>query len=631
MVKNHQSGHNSPELSVYLELLTALVECDLRDLWSSDKQRSLDLRQLASRLRSEGVSFLTKALPSLGKALDRALANDTAFRAPTGFKTQKSSQLPVLFGELFCSVFDAGGELLSAPQVRSVAGIRQLTYMFYKLQLPYSNEQCENTIRGFVEVDQGLPRRGSLDYRTDRILALARSYICSVLCDFDPYDITPRHGPGSVATGERSPRKTKFRRIFRHLEQHYPFTGYFRWSDSHTCDTLEEIQELEVIDRACAKVTLVPKDSRGPRIISMEPLEIQWIQQGIQHKLYRHVESHRLTRGSVNFRDQSVNRDWALAGSRDPASVTLDMKEASDRVSLALFDELFSGTRFHAAALSARSLDTLLPDGRRIALNKFAPMGSALCFPVEALTFWALCAAVLQTTSSDTRSIRPWPELAVFGDDLVVPFKHYDQIVYTLEKYGLLVNKDKCCTSQVARFRESCGLDAMMGSEVTPIRIKRPYSSTTKGWITSYTDQGNLAYARGLRGLGDKLAEVVNRHIRLPYTTQKCGVYSHIRPYASKSLNPGCRIRYNRKLHRMEIRGVTVSTKQHTPLYGGYAELLRNWRDIDSRKRPMLVPSRYDFFLLFADLVELPCAEDEILYSIRHTDSIRMAWGAYVE
>jgi hypothetical protein len=64
-----------------------------------------------------------------------------------------------------------------------------------------------------------------------------------------------------------------------------------------------------------ARVCLVPKDSRGPRIISCEPAELMFIQQGIMRKLYSHLETHHLTAGQINFTDQSINRNLALLAS----------------------------------------------------------------------------------------------------------------------------------------------------------------------------------------------------------------------------------------------------------------------------------------------------------------------------
>jgi hypothetical protein len=251
----------------------------------------------------------------------------------------------------------------------------------YKLELPYEEAVVQNTISSFVVVNREVGfSADSLDDTASIIGAAARSILRRVTHDLDLVGINPRHGPGVVSTGQDPSEKPFFRRRLTKLEKKYPFIEYFHYSRSHTWDRIDQLEALESVEYGQAKLVPVPKDSRGPRLISAEPIENQWIQQGQMSNLVRHLETNEFTKGRINFRDQTVNRDLALQASSDGKLVTLDMKEASDRVSRDLVQYLFHDHLFEYLDAS-RSPCTLLPDGTSETLNMFAPMGSAISFP----------------------------------------------------------------------------------------------------------------------------------------------------------------------------------------------------------------------------------------------------------
>jgi len=179
------------------------------------------------------------------------------------------------------------------------------------------------------------------------------------------------------------------------------------------------------------------------------------------------VERHPLTRDNVRFTDQTPNRNAALLASRDGKYATLDLKEASDRVGSDLVRLLFPGNLCRYL-FACRSLSTVLPTGELLKLKKFAPMGSCLCFPVMALTIWAILTA--GAPNADARE-----RIYVYGDDVIVPTATAENAIEQLESFGLKVNRDKSCTSGL--FRESCGTDAFQGVDVTPVRFRTVWSS----------------------------------------------------------------------------------------------------------------------------------------------------------
>lgn len=472
-------------------------------------QRTLTLtcKKVKSRYASEGIGFLTKTLPRLGKALDRALSSNTLLNSAThGWKTMYNSELPRFLGEFFSKVFNPDGTVLQDPCANSVRIIRQVCYLFYKYELPYTDEQEQKVIDRFKNTeDELLARSVSLcalrsdterSYQTRRsrnkavnlevIAREARILLNRVFCGLDLTDITPRHGPGAVATKQRLWEKFRWTNVASQITEKFPLDAFFYASLGHFCDDVRNLDKITQHSLP-ARVVLVPKDSRGPRLISCEPVDFQWIQQGIMTKIVRHVEALPLTRFNVFFTDQAPNQRGALLGSSSGKYATLDLNEASDRVSLDLVRLLFPS---HVCEIleACRTSSTMLPDGKIQNLHKFAPMGSALCFPVLALTVWAILSAAVY--DADTRE-----SILVYGDDVIVPAKYAENAIERLEAFGLKVNRDKSCTSGL--FRESCGMDAFKGVPVTPVRLRTVWSSTPSPEVyTSWISYANSMYEK---------------------------------------------------------------------------------------------------------------------------------------
>jgi len=523
--------HNS--LETYVSLTVQLYH-DVAQCYPNVHESRHDLRVLRNRVDSEGISFLTKTLPKLGKAIDYALHSDAPLQV-SGFRKKPDSVIPLFLGWLLEKLFMDDGYVRSDPDITALKHLRQFLYFTYKLSLPYDYETENSVIESFIATEEELCNT-EFPLWSDPVASSARLFLSRVFDGFDVRAITPRHGPGAVSTGESTGEKSNFSRIYSPLERIYPFTDYFVLGSNQILDQLDWIQSLEVLEQGTAKVVLVPKDSRGPRLISCEPLELQWIQQGIQRSLYRWIEAHELTRGHVNFTDQTVNRRLALAGSRDGSYVTLDMKDASDRVSLNLVNTLFSGTTLLEGLLASRSSATRLPDGRVVQLAKFAPMGSAVCFPVEALCFFALAVAVLYRRNraqlppvpnwglgNDPYAERSWAkaqrDVYVYGDDIIVKKEDYLLLLQEFPRFGLKFNEAKCCTSGF--FRESCGCDAYRGVEVTPIRLRTRWShrgTRDASELVSYVELSNSLWNAGYWITAEFIKDMVeDRYGPLPY------------------------------------------------------------------------------------------------------------------
>jgi hypothetical protein len=238
-------------------------------------------------------------------------------------------------------------------------------------------------------------------------------------------------------------------------------------------EQLARWDELIFGDHIEAKVIAVPKDTRGPRLICVHPAEAIWIQQGLRRELERAISLPKALRGPwpkghVHFDDQSVNGRIAKLSSLSGRYATLDMKEASDRISETLVQILFGRKYKYFGCCRAQKFRIPKLGSHkdlRGDIYSYAPMGNATTFPVQSLVFWAICVSSLQR-----QGFHQPGAVFVFGDDIIIPAECAEVVIDDLEAFGLLVNRTKSFWR--GAFRESCGVDAFKGVDVTPVRWK---------------------------------------------------------------------------------------------------------------------------------------------------------------
>jgi len=570
------------QVEFYLNLELQLVRRDPLETSSSVKKRCLerDLETIQSRVQSEGLSFLTKTLPLLGKAVDRALECGK-LNVPRGFKlAPKCASRPAFLQAYFSLVFDEDGFLLDTVNVDALRHIRQVLYIAYKLKIPYSKSEETAVIDRFVQVDKDLGLQ--CDPLTDRIMQLAMIITGRVFNDFDHKDIHPRHGPGAVATGEKLEAKWKFSRLYSNIHQVYPYYDYYVAGGAREiADRLAWYRSLTRVKSGSAKVVLVPKDSRGPRLISCEPLEYQWIQQGLGRKLANFLEyGSPYTRKRVNFTHQDINRTLAKASSASLRFSTLDLKDASDRVSLELVRRVFERTPKLLRALEAcRTTETRLPDGSFVTLNKFAPMGSALCFPVEAFLFWVIIvSAVVLHTNLPLNAVGR--RVYVYGDDIVVPTEWASLSIQALSLAGLQVNLDKSCIN--GYFRESCGIEAYHGHDITPVRLSTLWSTQSHdgSCLASYSSLANKLAEMGYTEASEFIWNALEvTYGKIPFGTFRASYPCKLVSSALKAetLNRSLfRSRYNKDFQRVEFLLPSLSSRRIRSKLDSWPRLLRD-------------------------------------------------------
>jgi hypothetical protein len=564
-----------------------------------------DILTFENRLTHEGLTFLTTTLPTIGKALDH-YHSLMVWVSPPDFKLQKDRDLPVFLGRAI--------ELALRGDPSAVDCVRQLSYMFYKLEVDYDAATNKQFLDKFVQTDLDLASAIDFeDFFTSELVAEMRRIVHRILSNEDPLDIRPCHGGGATACHTLNEDKYHKLRYYRKLDEVFSYAEYFFFSTTHLVDELEKLEtSQESVPRA--RVCLVPKDSRGPRIISCEPAELLFIQQGLMRKLYRILETCPMTAGRLNFTDQSINQSLAQSASKDGEYATLDLSDASDRVSLDLVRKVFPANWVRALE-ACRSESTTLPDGREVKLNKFAPMGSSCCFPVEALIFWSACVASRRRTERyPQRPLRGSErfEVYVYGDDIIVPSTFYESTVEDLQRIGLKVNLSKSFSE--GPFRESCGGEFYYGVDVTPVRVRKPFRSQGSGLATN-ADLANELVAKFGYGQAQSLIDIIEeaQGYVFPRSLMPHSISVVADPRASNDVL--FRRRWNKTRQRYEHRVLSLTSTIHEVHPPNWGELLRK-----ELSRDVAVSGKYTHPLAIMDSVLKPG-----YYTVPHT--VRTKWG----
>lgn len=477
----------SPEKPWYAPMLTAFIGSDCpRSVGISPSEFARDIHTFERRLAREGESFLTKTLPKLGKSIDLALQGHKPLSVTSFKKRRRSSALPAFLQGLLKRVFTDSGWVLDEPCLTSVRLLRQVCFWCKKIEKGYSDESLRVAVDELIAVDSDLPVQ--LTNADQRVLGFARVLIHGIFKDIDLRDMRPQHGPGSVAGREGVVGKRDLMNSYRELEKVFRPIPWFR-SMRDAAENPQCVYGRPRFEFGLSRIEFVEKDSSGPRSIGLEPAEYMWCQQALKQRMYAHIENSRLTKGRVNFTDQRINRK--LTG--DLWYDTLDMSKASDRNSLALVRHLFEGTKIWPYMLASRSPGAVLPGGELLMFKKFAPMGSALCFPTMAVVFFAIAVGGLHIRCNVPLQIA-LHHVFVYGDDLIVPHGFFSALNDIFTSFSIKFNEDKCCTH--GKFRESCGMDAFSGVDVTPVRLKKAYTEDATGLIP-LVEHHNILMARG--------------------------------------------------------------------------------------------------------------------------------------
>lgn len=322
------------------------------------------------------------------------------------------------------------------------------------------------------------------------------------LRDFSYNGLNPSHGPGSTADAGRSIYLKEYA-----LGWDHGLTLAHNWASQYSEDRYEE--EGRYSFERCSQLVFVPKNIKKLRSISMEPTTLQFHQQGVMKELYRYFKYSYPLNNILHLQDQHVNKSFAYTASITDEYSTIDLSHASDSVTWDLVKHVFKRVpNLMCWLVGTRSTHTLLPNGERIALAKFAPMGSALCFPVESLIFASIATLSVQlelkrkkVKGESTRGLTR--QIKVYGDDIIIPTYASKTCITLLRYFGFTPNEDKSYLE--GPFKESCGGNYFAGVDITPLKYSavldkgaKKTSGITPQAFSAYIRYANDAYQRGL-------------------------------------------------------------------------------------------------------------------------------------
>lgn len=453
-----------------------------------------DRKTIIERFEDEGEEFLTITLPSivkdLYKALDDKKVSDALFRP---FKRPKREKLPVFLGGFFRILFEPrSGELRDVLDDRQAAiairSIVQISGLCGKLFEQCNPKRTNAAMAQYIANDDRVRDWELFSWNTPEVQSHLHSMKVAFHVMFGAVmhrmqedlvtgNILPFHGPGATANKLLGNKKWQMPQWPDRLDEVFPYGEYFYNSWSNYLEEVTMGRLSEPGAEIPSRVTSVPKTQKTPRIIAIEPSWNIYIQQGLRRSFESGLKG--IPFEYIGYRDQTINQRLAREGSISGSLATLDMSDASDMVSNRLVKYLLADWPDLSKAVQAsrsRFAAVKLQDGDvERHLWKFASMGSALCFPFEAMVF---CTAVLVGIRKSLNSNAPYDRLIrdyrgrvrVYGDDIVVPTDSAQSVVDSLTTLGLKVNLTKSFWS--GNFRESCGKEYWKGYDVSYVKLR---------------------------------------------------------------------------------------------------------------------------------------------------------------
>lgn len=483
-----------------------------------------DTETLSKRFHAEGVSFATKTMPALFKGLLQYL--EFGKSAYPGFKLKPGCEYPAFLQRLFAPIYM---DVTSDEAVICIKCIYQISFLCKKLKGPYPHRVLLKQAEDFVLDDKSLSKVDLDSEAVKPILKHAIAIIDSIFTGYDP-DVdpwtVPNPGPGATNTKVEKHMRYEPHVLYTKIDAVMPFKEWFypgltghHVNPARSYRSLLKGRKYEPRSRFC-QVDKQVGESRG---ICIEENEAQFLQQAVKNGLYHWIENHPVTKGVINFAKQDVNGLLALKASLSLEHATIDMSKASDRVLRILVAILFCNQdrlREMLLALSTRWIDFPSLDIPSLETLKYAPMGSALCFPVMAIVHYALCKAIILQSNIENRFALS-KKVFVYGDDIVLSSTCAQAVFDWLPSFGMKLNVSKSFVR--SHFRESCGLHAYYGTEITPVFLKRiPTKKADSASLLASLAAESQLYYNGFKHAAQLLRLRVTQHYGImPYVNVK--------------------------------------------------------------------------------------------------------------
>lgn len=281
------------------------------------------------------------------------------------------------------------------------------TFLNFGKKLDYVDESFNSAaFRSWSDVEK---RLADLSFAECDILSL-KTILQQMLPTFS-WDVAyPKFGPGSVSERGVRGRICKIKNLAYDtlidrflLHGHIGNYGYTSGSGLSIDRIIPDPSNWDPARGSSSRTSrlrFVPKNLKVARSICMEPNTLMFFQQAVLGRILELMRASSFSR-FINLEDQQRNRDLALFGSYSSEIDTLDLSAASDSVHIDLVKKIFPPS-WLIPMLVTRTHEVQAVNGT-ITVNKFAPMGSALCFPTQCLIFASVCilAACISTYESE--------------------------------------------------------------------------------------------------------------------------------------------------------------------------------------------------------------------------------------
>lgn len=578
---------------------------DIRVSYPAIEGLDLDYERLALYCQTRGLTVFTLDLPNLDTLLCKALETGRLqLSGPFSRRVSRRVKVPRLFSGLWLRLFDRDAYLRQDLDETILAFLRQLCCIGKKIEVACSPERVQIALENYHVIEREtreptlqwhhdtldvgrkwdglalhdlLPPVGSVHdlfgfcrdpvgqctsqhdrHLLDRIQIVA-DLIIGAFDFFDPVaysgdlesecrGIGFRHGPGVVAERKKQHEKSCFSNWPQKLQHRFPFEfcGTTAGSD------VERPLNHEVASR----LMCVPKTAKGPRFIACEPSSHLWCQFIVLSFLLDQMKK-TLLGSFIDLKDQGKSQALVLRASLDRKLATVDLSDASDRLSCWTVERIFrrsSSVLFALHAARTRHLrDEVSSEKGFLRLKKFATQGTATTFPVQSIVFLCLAlGACIKGKPTISKIRRLVGQVRVYGDDIIIPSRGYEQLVRAMELLGLKVNMAKSYVS--GHFRESCGVDGYKGYDVTPIKPKTLVANSPAS-RQAVVDISNNLFLKGYWYASDSLIALLPPRLRrgVRVVAQRHAGFSGLASY-SESDESHLTTRWNSRLHRYEVR-----------------------------------------------------------------------------
>lgn len=432
-----------------------------------------------------------------------------------------------------------------------------LTFLRFLKKTPYEDPAfIETAFRSWMDVEAKLSALVLVD---DEEMRLLRRIVHYLMGQLDPIAHSPRFGTGNVADRGIHGVSAKVNHLRFSPKIKRVLLDSVVTKSPDPCRDLHDVfapllwqgpeipsakqcrkmkcrpPRSERLQAKASRFKMVRKDIKTARSIAMEPNDYMFAQQLVLRWFVDSFESGPM-KSYVNLRDQTRNQFAALYGSYSGAVDTIDLKAASDSVHVDLVRYLFP-RKWLYYLLGTRSSRIELQNGTMMAVKKFAPMGSAVCFPTQCVVFTSVVLLSHLLWMRDTGHVEDLSPVVsmsdgqlgrlfktftqkkydfamsylnhkleiptVYGDDIICDSRVTDCVIRVLTKLGFTVNSSKSFRGPQA-FRESCGEYYYLGERVTPLMHKVEIGEAGKmsaPCFASIIEHANNAFREGYMSL----------------------------------------------------------------------------------------------------------------------------------